>query len=135
MHLQKCYFSHIGFGDCIHLSHRHTPFLYKRNRVSCPNIPFPQIFFFHTGNQITEWLKNCFPDMYTTRLTYPSVDVNLHIICRIYIYIWNYDCRVFRNIILFLVVFCFDMLLQVTHTRKESNPAELIVFSLPVYFY
>ena len=69
-------FSHIGFGDCIHLSHRHTPFLYKRNRVSCPNIPFPQIFFFHTGNQITEWLKNCFPDMYIFKIAYLIVNVN-----------------------------------------------------------
>ena len=38
--------------------------------------PFPQIFFFHTGNQITEWLKNCFPDMYMFKIAYLIVNVN-----------------------------------------------------------
>ena len=53
-------------------------FLYAVKGVLSIDPPFHQ-FFIHMGNQITEWLKNCFPDMYMVKVTYRESKVNFYV--------------------------------------------------------
>ena len=41
-----------------------------------PILRSTMFLFIHMGNQITEWLKNCFPDMYMFKIAYLIVNVN-----------------------------------------------------------